>query len=185
MATTAEHARGRGIPTTSTVAPTAADRLRDDPLALESQVCFALSAGARGLVALYRPLLEPLGITHPQYLVLLALWQDDAADRAGTVTDLADRLALDAGTLSPLLRRLEAADLLTRERSADDARVVHVRLTGRGRALRAEAAKVPPAIAAATGLTTEELAEIHTAASKVVAAARRAGAIGSTSTGRR
>jgi DNA-binding MarR family transcriptional regulator len=168
VATTVEHV----------TEPTTADRLRDDPLALESQVCFALSAGARGLVALYRPLLEPLGITHPQYLVLLALWQDDAAGRPGTVTDLADRLALDAGTLSPLLRRLEAAGLVARERSADDARVVHVRLTDRGRSLREEAAKVPPAIASAPGLKIEELAEIHTAASKVVAAARRAGVIG-------
>jgi len=173
VATTAEHTE-----TAPAAGRTAADRLREDPLALESQVCFALSAGARGLVALYRPLLEPLGITHPQYLVMLALWQDDAAGAPGTVTDLADRLALDAGTLSPLLRRLEAGGLLTRERSADDARVVHVRLTDRGRALRAEAARVPPAIAAATGLTIDELAEVHTAASKVVAAARRAGVIG-------
>jgi len=176
VATTAERStRASAEPVTG---PTAADRLRDDPLALESQVCFALSAGARGLVALYRPLLEPLGITHPQYLVLLALWQDDAAGASATVSDLADRLALDAGTLSPLLRRLEAGGLLTRQRSADDARVVQVRLTDQGRALRTEAAKVPPAIAAATGLTLDELAEVHTAASKVVAAARRAGVIG-------
>ncbi|MGC5167439.1 MarR family winged helix-turn-helix transcriptional regulator [Luteimicrobium sp. DT211] len=177
MATTAEHTTRRTAADPD-AEPTTADRLRDDPLALESQVCFALSAGARGLVALYRPLLEPLGLTHPQYLVLLALWQDDADGRPGTVTDLADRLALDAGTLSPLLRRLEGSGLLTRERSVDDARVVHVRLTARGRALRAEAATVPPAIAAATGLTIDELAEVHTAASKVVAAARRAGVIG-------
>jgi DNA-binding MarR family transcriptional regulator len=154
-----------------------ARELPDDPLALESQVCFAMSAGARGLVALYRPLLEPLGLTHPQYLVMLALWQDAAAGRDSTVTALADRLALDPGTLSPLLRRLESTGRLTRSRSPEDARVVVVHLTDAGRALRGDAERVPAAVATATGLTVDELVEIHRAASKVVAAARRAGAV--------
>ena len=87
-----------------------------DPLALEAQVCFALSAGARAMVAMYRPLLEPLGITHPQYLVLLALWQDDAAGATTTVTALAERLHLDPGTLSPLLKRLETLGYVRRSR---------------------------------------------------------------------
>ena len=158
---------------------TAVDRpaadLFADPLALEAQVCFALSAGARGMVAMYRPLLEPLGITHPQYLVLLALWQDDAAHATTTVTALAERLHLDPGTLSPLLKRLEALGYVTRERSAVDARQVRVALTDEGRARRQEAERIPPAIAAATGLSLDELALVHAAASKVVAAATRAG----------
>lgn len=146
-----------------------------DPLALEAQVCFALSAGARGMVALYRPLLEPLGITHPQYLVLLALWQDDAAGTTSTVGDLAARLHLDAGTLSPLLKRLETLGYVRRSRSPDDGRQVRVTLTPEGRTRRRDAERIPPAIVAATGLTLDELAEIHAAASKVVAAAQRAG----------
>ena len=145
-----------------------------DPLALEAQVCFALSAGARGMVALYRPLLEPLGITHPQYLVLLALWQDDAAGTTSTVGDLAARLHLDAGTLSPLLKRLETLGYVRRSRSPDDGRQVRVTLTPEGRARRRDAERIPPAVVAATGLTLDELAEIHAAASKVVAAAQRA-----------
>jgi len=146
-----------------------------DPLALEAQVCFALSAGARGMVALYRPLLEPLGITHPQYLVLLALWQDDAAGATSTVGDLAGRLHLDAGTLSPLIKRLEALGYVRRSRSPDDGRQVRVTLTAEGRARRRDAERIPPAIVAATGLGLDELAEVHAAASKVVAAALRAG----------
>src|SRR6478735_6476799 len=146
-----------------------------DPLALEAQVCFALSAGARGMVALYRPLLEPLGITHPQYLVLLALWQDDAAGATTTVTALAERLHLDPGTLSPLLKRLEALGYVARERSASDGRQVLVTLTAEGRARRRDAERIPPAIVAATGLSLDELAQVHAAASRVVAAAERAG----------
>lgn len=157
-----------------TVAPGAAT-LFADPLALEAQVCFALSAGARGMVALYRPLLEPLGITHPQYLVLLALWQDDAAGTSSTVGDLAARLHLDAGTLSPLLKRLEALGYVRRSRSPDDGRQVRVSLTAEGRARRQDAERIPPSIVAATGLSLDELAEVHAAASKVVAAALRAG----------
>jgi len=146
-----------------------------DPLALEAQVCFALSAGARAMVAMYRPLLEPLGITHPQYLVLLALWQDDAAGATTTVTALAERLHLDPGTLSPLLKRLEALGYVARERSAADGRQVLVTLTAEGRSRRRDAERIPPAIVAATGLSLDELAQVHAAASRVVAAAERAG----------
>ncbi|GII98413.1 MarR family transcriptional regulator [Sediminihabitans luteus] len=148
-----------------------------DPLALEAQVCFALSAASRGLVALYRPLLDPLGLTHPQYLVMLALWDGDAADAPATVTHLADRLHLDAGTLSPLLKRLESHGLVRRERAVADARVVTVALTAEGRALRERARDVPPAIVAATGLSLDELEHVHRAASLVVDAARRGGAL--------
>ncbi|MFD6164412.1 MarR family winged helix-turn-helix transcriptional regulator [Oerskovia sp. NPDC060287] len=148
-----------------------------DPLALESQVCFALSAGARAMVAMYKPLLEPLRLTHPQYLVMLALWQDAAAGEPTTATSLADRLHLDPGTLSPLVRRLEATGYLTRSRNEHDGRVVDVTLTPAGRELRDQAEHIPPAITAATGLSLDELVEVHAAASKVVAAALRAGVI--------
>ncbi|MFE4465288.1 MarR family winged helix-turn-helix transcriptional regulator [Oerskovia sp. NPDC056781] len=148
-----------------------------DPLALESQVCFALSAGARAMVAMYRPLLEPLRLTHPQYLVMLALWQDAAAGERTTATSLAERLHLDPGTLSPLVRRLETTGYLTRSRNEHDGRVVDVTLTQAGRELRTQAEKVPPAITAATGLTLDELMEVHAAASKVVSAALRTGVI--------
>ncbi len=148
------------------------------PLALEAQVCFALSAAARGMVALYRPLLEPLGLTHPQYLVMLALWEDDAAGESSTPTELARRLCLDPGTLSPLLRRLESSGFVTRTRATGDARLVEVRLTGAGRRLRARAEPVPREVARISGLSLDELAEIRSAAAQVVDAARRAGAFG-------
>ncbi len=149
------------------------------PLALEAQVCFALSAASRGMVALYRPLLEPLGLTHPQYLVMLALWEDDAVGESSTLTELAGRLCLDPGTLSPLLRRLEASGYVDRTRSSDDARLVEIRVTAAGRRLRALAAHVPHEVARVSGLTLDELANIRTAATQVVDAARRAGAFGS------
>ncbi|WP_402462602.1 MarR family winged helix-turn-helix transcriptional regulator [Isoptericola aurantiacus] len=143
----------------------------EDPLALEAQVCFALSAASRAMVALYRPVLEPLGITHPQYLVLLGLWQDQGAGRTTTATGLADRLRLDPGTLSPLLSRLERQGLLERRRSATDGRVVEVHLTSDGVALRAEAVEVPGRVVAASGLSLEELERVRTASDAVIAAA--------------
>ena len=114
----------------------------DDMLALERQVCFALSVAARTVVAVYRPVLEPLGLTHPQYLVMLALWQHGPL----SVKDLSGLLQLDPGTLSPLLKRLEAAGLLRRERDAKDQRNLALALTDKGRALRAEAEKIPAGI---------------------------------------
>ncbi|MEG3616149.1 MarR family transcriptional regulator [Isoptericola haloaureus] len=143
----------------------------DDPLALEAQVCFALSAASRAMVALYRPVLEPLGLTHPQYLVLLGLWEDDGAGRTTTATGLADRLYLDPGTLSPLLKRLETQGLLTRRRSAADGRVVEVHLTARGQALRSEAVEVPGRVVAASGLSLDELERVRAASDAVIAAA--------------
>jgi len=124
-----------------TVARGGAGTLFADPLALEAQVCFALSAGARGMVALYRPLLEPLGITHPQYLVLLALWQDDAAGTTSTVGDLAARLHLDAGTLSPLLKRLEALGYVRRWSRAPPRRGAHPAVDRRGHGARPRRAR--------------------------------------------
>ncbi len=139
-----------------------------DPLQLDRQVCFALSVAARTVVALYRPVLEPMGLTHPQYLVMLALWERSPR----SVKDLSATLALDPGTLSPLLKRLEAAGLLTRDRDRADERNLAVTLTPAGRALRAKAEEVPPAIVARLGVDVGELEELHGALTRVIAAAR-------------
>ncbi|MGU3644084.1 MarR family winged helix-turn-helix transcriptional regulator, partial [Microbacterium sp. C23T] len=100
----------------------------DDLLKLDNQVCFALVTAARNVVGLYRPILEPLGLTHPQYLVMLALWERSPR----SLRELAAELALEPATLSPLVKRLEAQDLVTRSRRDDDERVLDVRLTGAG-----------------------------------------------------
>jgi len=147
--------------------------METDPLALDAQVCFAMVAGARSIVSLYRPVLAELGLTHPQYLVMLALWEDDRRGTSTTVGALAGRLRLDAGTLSPLLRRLEQAELLAKSRDDDDARVVHVSLTTTGRALRERARSVPGEVRAASGLSLEQLMAVHTAATAVIDAAAR------------
>jgi len=141
-----------------------------DPLRLEAQVCFSLSAAARAMVSIYRPILEPLGLTHPQYLVMLGLWQDDRAGATTTVTGLSARLLLDPGTLSPLLKRLERQGMLERRRGSGDARVVELHLTDAGRDLRAEAEKVPAAVVAASGLDLAELEQVRDVANRVVAA---------------
>ncbi|MET0495488.1 MAG: MarR family transcriptional regulator [Actinoplanes sp.] len=138
-----------------------------DPLALEEQVCFALSVAARSVVAVYRPLLEPMGLTHPQYLVMLALWQRAPL----SVRDLSRLLQLDPGTLSPLLKRLESTGYLRRERDPADERSLAVTLTPQGRALREEALKIPPAVVERLGLPPEELHALHAALTRVIAAA--------------
>src|SRR3954468_3712017 len=139
-----------------------------DPLALEEQVCFALSVAARSVVAVYRPLLDAMHLTHPQYLVMLALWQHAPL----SVRRLSGLLRLDPGTLSPLLKRLEAAGYLRRERDPADERSLAVTLTDKGRALRAEAEKIPPAVVARLGLPIEELESLHAALTRVIAATR-------------
>jgi DNA-binding MarR family transcriptional regulator len=139
-----------------------------DPLALEQQVCFALSVAARGVVAVYRPLLEPMGLTHPQYLVMLALWQQAPL----SVRELSGLLQLDPGTLSPLLKRLEASGYLRRERDPADERSLAVTLTPAGKALRARAEQIPPAVVARLGMPIEELRRLHASLTQVIAAAR-------------
>jgi MarR family transcriptional regulator, organic hydroperoxide resistance regulator len=146
----------------------ASDPVDNDPLELERQVCFALSVAARSVVGLYRPLLEPMGLTHPQYLVMLALWQHTPL----SVRDLSGLLQLDPGTLSPLLKRLEAIGYVRRQRDPDDERSLAVTLTTTGQALRAEAEKIPPAVVARLGLPLAELESLHTALTRVIAAAR-------------
>jgi MarR family transcriptional regulator, organic hydroperoxide resistance regulator len=139
-----------------------------DPLQLDRQVCFALAVASRAVVALYRPVLEPLGLTHPQYLVMLALWERSPR----SVKDLSGALALDPGTLSPLLKRLESAGLVTRARDQADERVLAVTLTEAGRRLRDQAEDVPPAIIARLGMPLTELEDLHGALTRVIAAAR-------------
>ena len=137
-----------------------------DPLALDRQVCFALAAASRSVIGIYRPVLEPLGLTHPQYLVMLALWERSPR----TVRDIGEALYLDPATLSPLLKRLEAAGLLTRARSAADERALDVALTPAGAALRAEAEKVPAQIVARLGLPVAELEAIRDGLTRMLAA---------------
>ena len=139
-------------------------------LALERQVCFALSVAARNVVAVYRPVLEPLGLTHPQYLVMLALWQHGQL----SVKELSGLLQLDPGTLSPLLKRLEAAGLLRRERNPNDQRNLALALTDKGRALRAQAEQIPAGIVERLGMPVEELMALHDAMTRVIAAAQGA-----------
>lgn len=112
-------------------------------LALENQVCFALTVAARTTVALYKPILEPLGLTHPQYLVMLALWEEHPR----TLRSLAEALRLEPATLSPLLKRLEATGHVRRERSATDERALQVTLTEHGLRLREIAETIPERVA--------------------------------------
>ncbi|MEV1144963.1 MarR family transcriptional regulator [Micromonospora sp. NPDC049799] len=138
-----------------------------DDLVLRRQVCFALYAASRALTDVYRPVLDGFGLTYPQYLVLLVLWERDARDSGRdaqareadglTVSELGAALRLDSGTLSPLLKRLEAAGLVVRRRSVRDERRVEVGLTAEGRALRDRMDDVPTGVARATGLTADEL----------------------------
>ncbi|MFJ7078020.1 MarR family winged helix-turn-helix transcriptional regulator [Streptomyces sp. NPDC098781] len=121
-------------------------------LLLDDQLCFALYAASRAVTARYRPLLEELGLTYPQYLVMLTLWERDAI----SVRDLGTTLQLESSTLSPLLKRLEAAGLLRRERRPDDERSVALRLTEAGAKLRDRANTVPLAIGDAMGLTPQQ-----------------------------
>jgi MarR family transcriptional regulator, organic hydroperoxide resistance regulator len=156
-------------------------RAPEDSLALERQVCFALSVASRSVVAIYRPLLEPMGLTHPQYLVMLALWQQEPR----SVKDLSHLLQLDPGTLSPLLKRLEAAGLVRRERDHSDERALAVTLTPAGKELRAEAEKIPPAVVERLGIDIADLQRLHESLTRVIAAAQRADTASDPSTGRR
>ncbi|MEU5905663.1 MarR family transcriptional regulator [Micromonospora sp. NPDC047527] len=136
-----------------------------DDLLLRRQVCFALYAASRALTDVYRPILDEFGLTYPQYLVLLVLWE--RPDDAPTVSELGAELRLDSGTLSPLLKRLETAGLVVRRRSARDERRVEVGLTEAGRALREQLCDVPLRIAQATGLGLGELVALRDTLTRV------------------
>ncbi|GAB3572555.1 MarR family transcriptional regulator [Amycolatopsis endophytica] len=145
--------------------------LGEDPLALDRQVCFALSVASRSVIGIYRPLLKPYGLTHPQYLVLLALW--DRAPRS--VKDLSETLRAEPATLSPLLKRLEALGYLTRARNRSDERALMVDLTGSGRALRAQAEKIPYQVVETLGMDLAELEQLHAALGRVIEATGKLG----------
>ncbi|MFQ6227537.1 MarR family winged helix-turn-helix transcriptional regulator [Nocardia sp. NPDC002869] len=140
----------------------------EDPLRLERQVCFALALANRAVLAIYRPLLEPMKLTHPQYLVMLALWGDAPL----SVKEIGELLQLDSPTLSPLLKRLEALDYITRTRDPRDERNLVIDLTPAGRALRAEAEKIPPAVVERLGMGLDDLEELHAVLTRVNRAAR-------------
>lgn len=122
-------------------------------LALDHQLCFALYSTSLAMTKLYKPLLEPLGLTYPQYLVMLVLWESDGL----TVSEIGERLSLDSGTLTPLLKRLESLGLVQRLRDAADERRVRLQLSAEGRALKARARAVPQAVARASGCELGEL----------------------------
>lgn len=140
-----------------------------DVLALENQVCFALAVASRSVIALYRPVLEPLGLTHPQYLVMLALWQQDPR----SVKDLGAALQLEPATLSPLLKRLEASGLIDRRRSAADERRLDVTLTPEGRSLRSRAESIPQTMIEQLGMPVSELQAMQASLTAIIAAATR------------
>jgi len=152
-----------------------------DPLALEQQVCFALSITNRAVLAVYRPLLEPLGLTHPQYLVMLTLWDHQKASpgepKPLSVKEIAATLQMDSATLSPMLKRLEALGLITRTRNAVDERTTNVKLTHRGTALRQRALQIPPAVVARLGVGLDELQHLHQVLTRINSAALAAGAL--------
>ncbi|MDP2742136.1 MAG: MarR family transcriptional regulator [Hydrogenophaga sp.] len=125
----------------------------DQALRLDHQLCFALYSASLAMTKLYKPLLEELGLTYPQYLALLVLWEQDGL----TVSDLGERLHLDSGTLTPLLKRLEAAGLLSRLRDVQDERRVLIRLTAAGRQLKKRAARIPGCILQATQCDVAEV----------------------------
>lgn len=131
----------------------------DDLLLLENQLCFSIVTAARNVVSIYRPILAPLGLTHPQYLVMLALWE--RSPRA--LHDLAHELALEPASASPLVKRLERDGLVERTRSAEDERRLEIGLTENGRALRARAAEVPKAVMASIGIDLHAVSTLREA----------------------
>jgi DNA-binding MarR family transcriptional regulator len=155
------------IGTLTTVTSTTRTTSADNPLALQEQVCFALAVASRSVVAMYKPVLEPMGLTHPQYLVMLALWEHEPV----SVRELSRLLQLDPATLSPLLKRLESAGYLRRERNEHDERALAVELTPAGRSLRRRALDVPPAIVERLGLDLDELKELQRRLTRVIEAA--------------
>ncbi|MFF1571679.1 MarR family winged helix-turn-helix transcriptional regulator [Leifsonia sp. NPDC058292] len=143
--------------------------MSEDLLALENQVCFGLAVAARSVIALYRPELEPLSLTHPQYLVMLALWERDPR----SLKDLSETLQLEPATLSPLLKRLEVTGYIERKRSTTDERSLEVTLTDAGRAVRAEAELIPHRIVERLGMPVADLETLRTSLHTIIAAAAR------------
>jgi len=146
------------------------EELPGDPLELDRQVCFALAVASRSVIGIYRPILEPLGLTHPQYLVMLALWGDAPL----RFRDIAEMLHLDPATLSPIVKRLEQSGLIDRAPVESDDRTFSLAPTEAGWALREQALSVPPAVIERLGLPVERLIALRDELSAVIAAADRA-----------
>ncbi len=137
-----------------------------DLLKIDHLLCFALYSAGHAFTRLYKPLLDPLGLTYPQFLVMIALWENDGR----TVSEIGDKLLLESSTLTPLLKRLEAASLIKRTRDTDDERVVRITLTRQGAALKDKAATIPEAIGCATSLT---IGDVKKLASEITALRRK------------
>lgn len=144
----------------------AAEPGQDDDLLLEHQLCFALTVASRSVVGAYKPVLEKLGLTHPQYLVMLSLWESSPR----TVRNISTVLAQEPATISPLLRRLESAGLITRHRMDGNERALAVGLTPAGAALRQQALAVPGTMMERLGLTREQVGELHSSMMALIAA---------------
>ena len=166
----------QGAPTTPAGAPPLAGTSAAELLRLDNQLCFPLYACSKEVVRSYQPLLSPLGLTYTQYLCMMVLWEEGTA----TVSHLGERLYLDSGTLTPVLKKLEDRGYITRERSVADARVLEARLTPEGRALRDRAASVPAAMACHVHLSADEAAELKRLLAKVIASVRDGETTGTT-----
>ena len=141
----------------------------EDVLKLENQVCFALAVASRSVNAVYRPLLEPMGLTHPQYLVMLALWEHNPR----SVKNLGEALQLEPATLSPLLKRLESVGLVDRRRNSADERQLEITLTPAGVQLRDTAETIPARIVERLGMGIDQLVELRESLGKIIAAAQQ------------
>ena len=163
---------GNGILPYTEIVPAASSpatpQATSDLLALDRQVCFALAVASRNVIGLYRPLLEPMGITHPQYLVMLALWEEAPLK----VSELARRLSLEPATLSPLLKRLESTGMITRGRDPRDDRALAVSLTAKGLKARAQAERIPPAILERLDMPLDELEDLRDSLTRLIDATR-------------
>jgi DNA-binding MarR family transcriptional regulator len=140
-----------------------------DALKLDNQLCVPLYVASRLVTQAYRPHLERLGLTYPQYVVLLVLWETDGA----TVSEIGARLTLDSGTLTPVLKRLVAAELVIQERMPEDGRWVRNYLTARGRALKAEVAALPGELVCEVGLSMDEVVELRERLTALIAKLQR------------
>ena len=128
-------------------------KLDNEALRLDNQLCFALYSTSLAMTKMYKPMLEAIRLTYPQYLAMLVLWEEDGL----TVSEIGERLLLDSGTLTPLLKRMEATGLLVRLRDTEDERRVRVKLTDAGNSLRVQAAKIPPCVRDIAGCSVSEL----------------------------
>ena len=155
---------------TSVVRESSREPSQDNDLLLERQLCFALSVASRSVIGAYRPVLEELNLTHPQYLVMLALWEHSPR----TVREISDALAMEPATLSPMLKRLEANGLVTRERVVGNERALAVGLTVEGRSLRKRALSVPGTMMEKLGLSLEQAEDLNRMMGEVIAAAQGA-----------